>query len=126
VHCWPNLKSGDSGTKVKALQHCLTHRGYTTAADGNFGLLTKTAVTNFQKVATPQDVDGIAGPKTLSALVVTVNIGAKGSAVKAVQVCATHPCACYGILQPRQIVQGAFPRDAFELSSAPANVNKYR
>jgi peptidoglycan hydrolase-like protein with peptidoglycan-binding domain len=65
VHCWPNLKSGDSGTKVKALQHCLTHRGYTTAADGNFGLLTKTAVTNFQKVATPQDIDGIAGPKTL-------------------------------------------------------------
>jgi hypothetical protein len=94
VYCWPILLAhpGDSGTKVKALQQCLTHRGYTVTADGSFGPLTKSAVVKFQKHATPKDVDGIAGPKTLAALVVTVDSGARGSAVTAVQVCATHQC----------------------------------
>ena len=62
------LKPGDSGVQVKRLQQALAAVGYKSGkADGRFGPATKTALEKFQK-AKKLTVDGVLGPKTLSAL----------------------------------------------------------
>ncbi|MCY1714743.1 spore cortex-lytic enzyme [Caproiciproducens galactitolivorans] len=61
-------KMGSQGSEVRSIQTKLQNQGYYTGkVDGIFGSLTRTAVIKFQnaKGLTP---DGIAGPKTLSAL----------------------------------------------------------
>jgi cell wall hydrolase len=63
-----NLKLGDSGDKVKALQTWLTDYGYYTGAiDGNFGAATEEAVKQFQIEASIQ-VDGKVGNQTQTAM----------------------------------------------------------
>ncbi|HEX4518908.1 MAG TPA: peptidoglycan-binding domain-containing protein [Gaiellaceae bacterium] len=58
------LRSGDTGTQVKALQEALILLGATTlTADGNFGPATATAVTAFQ-TANGLTADGVVGQKT--------------------------------------------------------------
>jgi hypothetical protein len=64
------LKKGNTGEEVKALQILLIGRGYSVGkagADGEFGADTETAVKAFQK-DDGQTADGIAGVKTWGAL----------------------------------------------------------
>ena len=62
------LRKGDEGPEVQMMQLALTELGYlTSAADGNFGTGTQTAVKKFQ-ADNGLDSDGIAGKMTLEAL----------------------------------------------------------
>jgi hypothetical protein len=62
------LRRGHSGWDVAALQFLLARRGYPPGAiDGVFGLVTGTAVRNFQSAA-GLAADELAGPATISAL----------------------------------------------------------
>ncbi len=81
---WPNLKSGNSGKNVSALQCLLVYHGYSVSIDGSFGPATKTAVTNFQS-AKGLSADGIAGQGTLSNMVVTVQNGTNHYGARAAQ-----------------------------------------
>lgn len=67
----PQLRAGDNGQAVKALQTLLKLHGYklpTYGVDGDFGSETKAAVESFQK-AKNLTSDGVVGPKTWKALV---------------------------------------------------------
>ena len=85
---WPLIKEGDRDSEesngVFKVQTLLRHHGYDLEADHIFGPVTVGRVRAFQ-----QDrglvVDGIVGPQTWSALVVTVAHGDSGEAVRAVQ-----------------------------------------
>ena len=81
---WPTLKQGSTGFQVRSLQHLMVQAGFAIATDGVFGAGTKAAVVAFQgrKGLTK---DGIVGPKTWTAAVVTVRSGSRGAAVKGVQ-----------------------------------------
>lgn len=65
-----NLKTGCKGEDVRALQILLMGRGYSCGnhgADGDFGNDTNKAVRKYQ-TAEGLEIDGIAGPKTMSSL----------------------------------------------------------
>ena len=65
---YKTLRKGDEGPEVQMMQLALTELGYlTSAADGNFGTGTQTAVKKFQS-DNGLDADGIAGKMTLEAL----------------------------------------------------------
>lgn len=81
---YPTLSTGSTGADVTSLQHLLTARGYATTADGDYGSGTKAAVSAFQSGA-GLGADGVAGPATFGALVVTVRQGDSGPAVQALQ-----------------------------------------
>ncbi|MEV0691478.1 peptidoglycan-binding protein [Streptomyces sp. NPDC050388] len=81
---WPVLKYGATGVDVRALQYLLNARGYATTVDSSYGPATQNQVTAFQR-ANGLAADGITGPATWSKLIVTVQSGATGNAVKAVQ-----------------------------------------
>jgi peptidoglycan hydrolase-like protein with peptidoglycan-binding domain len=82
---FPTQSSGNRGADVLAIQHLLVHNGQSLATDGVFGPGTTSAVRAFQ-TAKGLGVDGIVGPQTWAALVPTVQQGATGSAVRALQV----------------------------------------
>lgn len=82
---WPTLSNGSSGPNVTSAQYLLRQHGYGIAADGVFGSQTESAVRSFQQ-SRGLTVDGIIGPQTWGALIVTVQSGSSGEAVKAVQV----------------------------------------
>lgn len=65
---WPALKLGMQGTAVRQLQAYLNGHGYSLALDGDFGPATNSAVRAFQSKHTPDDVDGVVGPRTTLAL----------------------------------------------------------
>jgi hypothetical protein len=65
---WPELKRGAKGAAVKQLQAYLNGHGASLAIDGDFGDGTLSAVLAFQRRHTPDDVDGVVGPKTSTAL----------------------------------------------------------
>ena len=69
------LKTGDTGSAVKAMQERLVQLGYLSAADGIYGPRTYNAVVAFQK-RNGLTADGVAGSMTLNRL-------ASGSAVAA-------------------------------------------
>ncbi|WDV45184.1 peptidoglycan-binding protein [Clostridiaceae bacterium M8S5] len=79
---WPILKRGDDNTNVKSLQCFL--RFYGNDVDGKFGRDTESAVKSFQ-LKNGLQVDGDVGPKTWSKLIRTIQIGSKGSEVRALQ-----------------------------------------
>lgn len=85
---WPLLRNGDSGARVRALQHLLVERGATITPDGAFGPATENAVRNFQSLVTATP-DGHAGNQTWHQLVAPVRRGAGGEAVKAVRLLLT-------------------------------------
>ena len=81
---WPLVRRGDKAHPVPSLQYLLRARGHTLTVDGDFGPATETAVRTFQQNR-QLAVDGIAGPQTWGALIITVRRGDAGDAVRAVQ-----------------------------------------
>ncbi|MEN3357982.1 MAG: hypothetical protein V7637_1964 [Mycobacteriales bacterium] len=81
---WPTVQQGATGERVKSIQYLLNQRGSSLAVDGDFGPATNSAVRSFQS-SHGLAVDGVVGPNTWGALIVTVQQGSNGNAVKAVQ-----------------------------------------
>jgi len=81
---WPLVRQGDKEHPVVTLQHLLRARGQAVTADGIFGPLTDAAVRAFQREKRLA-VDGIAGPDTWRALIVTLRRGDTGDAVRGLQ-----------------------------------------
>jgi len=81
---FPTQSSGNRGVDVAALQYLLQQRGFAVPADGVFGTTTEAAVKAVQ-AAQGLGADGVAGPATWTALVVTLRQGATGPAVRALQ-----------------------------------------
>ena len=81
---WPLVRRGDEQHPVRTLQYLLRARGHTVVVDGIFGPATEAAVRAFQQEK-HLAVDGIVGPNTWSALIVTVRQGSQGDAVRGVQ-----------------------------------------
>jgi len=85
---WPQLSLYTQGEAVTSLQYLLMQSGATVSVDGKFGSSTDAAVRAFQKAQVPPltaDGTGIVGQQTWLALIVTVQQGSQGAAVKAVQ-----------------------------------------
>ncbi len=88
----PTLRQGSKGAAVTQLQNLLRNRGFSVAADGDFGPKTLAAVKSFQ-ASRGLAADGIVGPKTWAALRTapassgqpTLRMGAKGAAVSELQ-----------------------------------------
>ena len=81
---WPLVQQNDKGHPVPSLQYLLRQRGHVVTVDGDFGPRTDAAVRAFQQEKNLA-VDGIVGPLTWQALIVTVRRPDRGEAVKAVQ-----------------------------------------
>jgi murein L,D-transpeptidase YcbB/YkuD len=85
---WPVLKRGaNSGwpkVTVRSLQYLLAAHGAKLKVDGVFGQQTRVAVVAFQR-SRHLTADGVAGPATWRALLVTLSRGSSGPAVRAVQ-----------------------------------------
>ena len=81
---FPTVRNGSTGVDVTALQYLLQEHGLEVSADGSFGSGTEAAVRSFQ-ADQGLDVDGVVGPNTWTALVVTVRQGSTGAAVQALQ-----------------------------------------
>jgi hypothetical protein len=81
---YPTVRRGDNGPNVYAVQHLLTARGKPTAADGDFGPATEASVRSFQ-TDHGLGVDGIVGNETWPVLIVSVQRGSNGEAVKGAQ-----------------------------------------
>jgi hypothetical protein len=81
---WPIVKVGDQGVEVYTIQYLLRANGLNLNPDGIFGPQTRARVEDFQ---TQKNLakDGIVGPQTWSALIVQVQQGSSGDAVRAVQ-----------------------------------------
>ncbi len=81
---WPQEQQGSTGEDVKTVQYLVTAHGHSTAVDGDFGSQTKAAVEAFQSSA-GLGVDGIVGSQTWPQLIIDVQQGNTGDAVRAVQ-----------------------------------------
>ena len=81
---WPLEQQGSTGEDVKSVQYLLTAHGHSTGVDGVFGPATKSAVEAFQS-SRGVPADGIVGPQTWPQLIVQVQQGSNGDAVRAVQ-----------------------------------------
>ena len=81
---WSTVKSGATGFRVTTIQHLLRARGQSLTVDGVFGAITVSKVKAFQ-TSRGLVADGVVGPKTWAALVITVRSGSSGQAVVAAQ-----------------------------------------
>jgi hypothetical protein len=81
---WPVEQEGSTGEDVKTVQYLVTGQGHPTGVDGDFGAGTKAAVAAFQS-SRSLTADGIVGPHTWPQLIIPVQEGSDGDAVKAVQ-----------------------------------------
>lgn len=81
---WPLEQEGSKGEDVKSVQYLVTAHGHPTGVDGIFGSLTKAAVKAFQS-SRGLNADGIVGPQTWPQLIIQVQQGSTGDAVRAVQ-----------------------------------------
>ncbi|MDV3221298.1 peptidoglycan-binding protein [Intrasporangium sp.] len=86
---WTTVRRGASGFRVTAIQHLLRARGYSLTVDGSFGSITESKVISFQR-SRGLVADGIVGPKTWGALVITCQQGSTGQAVVAIQKLLTY------------------------------------
>jgi peptidoglycan hydrolase-like protein with peptidoglycan-binding domain len=81
---WPAKKRGDQDQVVRTVQYLLSSQGSSLPPDGVFGELTEAAVSSFQE-AQGIDESGVVGNETWEALIVDLDLGARGDAVKAAQ-----------------------------------------
>jgi peptidoglycan hydrolase-like protein with peptidoglycan-binding domain len=81
---FPLVNRGDRVFPVRPLQRLLCARNHSVAVDGIFGPNTEAAVRAFQ-TSKGLAVDGIVGPQTWSRLIVQVQRGSTGDAVRGVQ-----------------------------------------
>jgi peptidoglycan hydrolase-like protein with peptidoglycan-binding domain len=81
---WPLEQQGSNGEDVKTVQYLVTAHGHPTGIDGAFGPLTKAAVQAFQS-SRGLAADGIVGQQTWPQLIIQVQQGSNGDAVRAVQ-----------------------------------------
>jgi peptidoglycan hydrolase-like protein with peptidoglycan-binding domain len=84
IQPWPVVQSGSQDHPVRTLQHLLRAHGQNVAVDGIFGPLTEAAVKAIQ-TSSGLTVDGVVGPQTWPALIVQVQQGSTGDAVRGVQ-----------------------------------------
>jgi peptidoglycan hydrolase-like protein with peptidoglycan-binding domain len=84
IQPWPVVQSGSQDHPVRTLQHLLRAHGQSVAVDGIFGPLTEAAVKAIQ-TSSGLTVDGVVGPQTWPALIVQVQQGSTGDAVRGVQ-----------------------------------------
>jgi peptidoglycan hydrolase-like protein with peptidoglycan-binding domain len=81
---WPNVTQGANGANVTAIQYLLRAHGVSVGVDGDFGPQTASGVRTFQTSANI-GVDAQVGPQTWGKLIVQVQRGSTGDAVKAAQ-----------------------------------------
>ena len=81
---WPPEQEGSTGEDVRTVQYLVTAQGHPTGVDGDFGPLTKAAVEAFQS-SRGLGIDGIVGPQTWPQLIIEVQQGTTGDAVRAAQ-----------------------------------------
>ncbi|MCB2174333.1 MAG: peptidoglycan-binding protein [Actinomycetales bacterium] len=81
---WPTITLGGTGEDVRTVQYLLGTHGHPVAVDAQYGPITRGAVQSFQGDA-GLTADGVVGPITWGALIVTVSTGAAGPAVSALQ-----------------------------------------
>ena len=81
---WPDVNEGAKGTVVEVIQYLLGAHGQAVAVDGDFGARTKAAVEAFQRSVRLQPNGGV-GSLTWPKLIITVQRGSTGDAVRAVQ-----------------------------------------
>jgi peptidoglycan hydrolase-like protein with peptidoglycan-binding domain len=103
VQPWTPVQQGDESDAVRGAQHLLRAHGSGVSPDRVFGPATAQAVRQFQNARGLPD-DGVVGPDTWRALVVTVGPGATGEAVRGVQ--------SFGLMlivdQPLLVVDGVY------------------
>jgi len=81
---FPLVRRGDRIFPVRPLQRLLCARGHAVSVDGSFGPRTESAVEAFQR-SKSLAADGIVGPATWSKLIVQIQRGSSGDAVRALQ-----------------------------------------
>jgi peptidoglycan hydrolase-like protein with peptidoglycan-binding domain len=81
---WPLVRQGSKEHPVLSLQYLLRAQGHGVTVDGDFGPATEAAVRALQSEK-HLGVDGIVGAITWKALIVQVQRGSQGDAVRAVQ-----------------------------------------
>jgi len=88
---WPLLRQGQSAPgplaiePIRSLQHLLRQHGdHEVVVDGIFGPITEAAVRSFQQ-SSALLVDGVVGNETWPAMIVQVQQGSQGDAVRGVQ-----------------------------------------
>src|SRR4051812_22448348 len=84
LSAWPIVRRGAQNHPVRTLQQLLRARGQGVAVDGVFGPATETAVRAFQQQR-HLALDGVVGPNTWAALIIQVQSGSTGDAVRGVQ-----------------------------------------
>ncbi|MDQ2733073.1 MAG: peptidoglycan-binding protein [Armatimonadota bacterium] len=86
---WPSLSTGDAGGDVYLVQYLLRARGYDIVVDGNYAAQTARRVRQFQ-AASGLPVTGEVGGSTWRALIIPVQYGSRGDAVRAAQFKLKH------------------------------------
>jgi hypothetical protein len=81
---WSTIDPGAVGATVRAIQYLMTRRGYSLAADGQYGSVSVAAVKRFQS-SKGLVADGQVGPKTWPYLVYSLRSGHSGSHVRGLQ-----------------------------------------
>lgn len=81
---WPVLGIGAPPDVARMVQHLLRHHGFDLESDARFGPVTEEAVTTFQHTR-ELEVDGTVNPETWAMLIVKLEVGYRGDAVRAVQ-----------------------------------------
>lgn len=81
---WTTVSAGANPFVVRCVQYLLKAKGQSLAVDGSYGPKTKSAVQAFQS-SQGLTADGTVGPQTWRKLVVTIQRGSTGDAVRALQ-----------------------------------------
>jgi peptidoglycan hydrolase-like protein with peptidoglycan-binding domain len=88
IQRFPVLRQGPNSSwprvTVRSAQYLLRARGASLSVDGVFGARTRTAVVAFQR-SRGLVADGVIGAQTWRSLIITVRLGSRGDAVRAVQ-----------------------------------------
>lgn len=82
---WHVVSQGNRGERVETVQRLLRSHGYNVTVDGDYGPQTAQAVREFQQARNLATIDGVVHASTWRALIVTVQLGSRGNAVRAVQ-----------------------------------------